>query len=76
MRVKQIGLVLILSLMPHANGMSDHSFHVRETSVTDIHQAIQAGILTCHGLVQQYLDRIQAYDQQGPAIRTMNCLAG
>jgi Asp-tRNA(Asn)/Glu-tRNA(Gln) amidotransferase A subunit family amidase len=42
-----------------------------ETSIAAIHQAMQAGTLTCHNLVQQYLDRIQAYDQQGPAINSM-----
>jgi Asp-tRNA(Asn)/Glu-tRNA(Gln) amidotransferase A subunit family amidase len=42
-----------------------------ETSIADIHKAMQAGTLTCHNLVQQYLDRIKAYDQQGPAINSM-----
>ncbi len=42
-----------------------------ELSITDIHKAIQAGTLTCHNLVQQYLDRIQAYDRHGPAINSM-----
>jgi Asp-tRNA(Asn)/Glu-tRNA(Gln) amidotransferase A subunit family amidase len=42
-----------------------------ETSIDDIHKAMQAGTLTCHNLVQQYLDRIHAYDQQGPAINSM-----
>jgi Asp-tRNA(Asn)/Glu-tRNA(Gln) amidotransferase A subunit family amidase len=42
-----------------------------EASIADIHNAMQAGTLTCHNLVQQYLDRIHAYDQQGPAINSM-----
>src|SRR5260370_3349041 len=42
-----------------------------ETSIADIHKAMQAGTLTCHNLVQQYLDRIHAYDQQGPAIKSL-----
>jgi len=33
---------------------------------------MQAGTLTCHDLVQQYLDRIHAYDQQVP--RSSPCL--
>src|SRR5258708_2240019 len=46
--------------------------HVRvPASIADIHKAMQAGTLTCHNLVQQYLDRIHAYDQQGPAIKSM-----
>ncbi len=42
-----------------------------ETSIADIHKAMQAGTLTCHNLVQQYLQRINTYDQQGPAINSM-----
>jgi len=49
----------------------DRSFHLMETSIADIHKAMQAGTLTCHNLVQQYLDRIHAYDQQGPTINSM-----
>jgi len=46
-------------------------FQVMEASISDIHRAMVSGKLTCHNLVQQYLDRIKAYDQQGPAINAM-----
>ncbi|RDJ97709.1 hypothetical protein DN412_42080 [Cupriavidus lacunae] len=36
-----------------------------------MHQALKSGSLSCHGLVQQYLDRIHAYDKQGPALNAM-----
>ena len=42
-----------------------------EASINDIHNAMQKGKLTCRGLVQGYLDRIQAYDKQGPALNAM-----
>src|SRR3979411_2787953 len=71
MRVKQIALLFALWLIPRANGAPARSFHLMETSIADIHKAMQAGTLTCHNLVQQYLDRIKAYDQQGPAINSM-----
>jgi Asp-tRNA(Asn)/Glu-tRNA(Gln) amidotransferase A subunit family amidase len=71
MRVKQIALLFALLLIPRADGVPDRSFHLMETSIADIHQAMRAGTLTCHNLVQQYLDRIHAYDQQGPAINSM-----
>ncbi|HKB99837.1 MAG TPA: amidase family protein [Terriglobales bacterium] len=51
--------------------MPDRSFQLMETSIADIHKAMQAGTLTCHNLVQQYLQRINTYDQQGPAINSM-----
>jgi amidase len=70
-REKIILLVLALLFVPIAQCAPDRSFHLLETSIANIHKAMQAGILTCHDLVQQYLNRIQAYDQQGPAIHSM-----
>src|SRR5690348_17245653 len=32
---------------------------------------MRAGSLTCHGLVEQYLRRIEAYDKNGPAINAI-----
>ena len=71
MRAKKTALVVPFLLVPLADCAPDRSFHLMETSIADIHKAMQAGTLTCHNLVQQYLDRIRAYDQQGPAIKSM-----
>ena len=64
-------LLFAVCLVPLADGGADRSFHLAEASITDIHEAMQAGTLTCHSLVQQYLDRIEAYDKQGPAVNAM-----
>ncbi len=71
MRVKQTALLFALLVIPRAECATDRSFHLMETSIAEIHKAMQAGTLTCHSLVQQYLDRVHAYDQQGPAINSM-----
>lgn len=68
---KKLAVIFALLVVPFADGAPDRSFHLMETSIADIHKAMQAGTLTCHALVQQYLDRIQSYDQQGPAIDSM-----
>ena len=47
------------------------SFDVIETTIADIHAAYQSGQLTCRQLVQSYLDRIQAYDKNGPTINAI-----
>ncbi len=47
------------------------SFSVMETTVTEVHEAYKSGSLTAQQLVKMYLDRIEAYDQQGPKI---NCV--
>src|SRR6202140_956782 len=71
MRAKFIALVFALLFVPLADCAPDSSFRLMETSIADIHKAMLAGTLTCHNLVQQYLDRIQSYDQQGPAVNSM-----
>lgn len=47
------------------------SFNVLEATMGDIHHAYQSGQLTCRELVQKYLDRIEAYDKQGPSINAI-----
>jgi amidase len=71
MRLKIPAILLAVCLMPLADCGADRSFHLMEASITDIHEAMQAGTLTCHSVVQQYLDRIEAYDKQGPAVNAM-----
>jgi amidase len=47
------------------------AFRVQETTIPAIHAAFKARTLTCHQLVQRYLDRIEAYDKRGPAINAL-----
>jgi amidase len=50
---------------------AQRSFRVEETTIADVHAAMRAGTLTCHALVQAYLNRIEAYDKKGPAINAI-----
>src|ERR1700676_2785842 len=68
---KITALLFTFLLVPVADCAPDHSFQLMESSIADIHKAMLGGTLTCHDLVQQYLDRIRAYDQQGPAVNSM-----
>src|SRR2546427_1299979 len=47
------------------------NFEVQETTIADIHAALQARRITCAQLVQKYLDRINTYDKKGPAINAI-----
>src|SRR5215813_12884083 len=38
-------------------------FEICETTIAGIHHAIRSGKITCRGLVEAYLKRIEAYDQ-------------
>ena len=46
-------------------------FKLEETTISQVHAAFKARRLTCHQLVQRYLDRIGAYDKRGPAINAL-----
>ena len=47
------------------------AFRVEETTIAAVHSAFRTKSLTCHQLVQRYLDRIAAYDKSGPAINAI-----
>ena len=44
---------------------------VEEATISQVHEAMKAGRLTCRDLVNQYLKRIEAYDKNGPAINAI-----
>lgn len=47
------------------------TFDLSRATLVDINAAIDSGALTSERLVQLYLDRIAAYDQQGPRINSI-----
>ncbi|HXW90560.1 MAG TPA: amidase family protein [Terriglobales bacterium] len=63
--------VLAVGVMLMVAGAAGQQFQLMEASIDEIHRGFESGKLTCHNLVQQYLDRIKAYDQQGPALNAM-----
>jgi amidase len=50
--------------------LTTKTFAVEETTIDKIHAAFCENTLTCVELVQGYLDRIAAYDQNGPALNS------
>src|SRR5882762_3748150 len=77
-----VGTILAAALsaglsLGHAQERKDGApFHVMETTIDDIHAAFKSGKLTTRQLVQGYLDRIAAYDKQGPNINSIITLNG
>ena len=63
--------VLAVGGMLMVASAAGQQFQLMEASINGIHRGLQSGKLTCHSLVQQYLDRIKAYDQQGPTLNAM-----
>jgi len=50
------------------------TLHLSEATIDSAHAAMRAGQLTSRQLVQWYLDRIAAYDQQGPALNSIQTI--
>jgi amidase len=46
-------------------------FRFQEATIAGVHAALAAGQLTCRQLIRLYLDRIAAYDLQGPALHAI-----
>ena len=46
-------------------------FHLQEATVDSIHAALRSGQISCVQLVQDYLNRIAAYDRTGPSLNAI-----
>jgi Asp-tRNA(Asn)/Glu-tRNA(Gln) amidotransferase A subunit family amidase len=46
-------------------------FEVEEATIAQVHGAMRDGRLTCRGLVDAYIRRIDAYDKNGPALNAI-----
>jgi amidase len=65
-------VIAIVSAGPaQAQTTGSPPFQIVEASIDDIHMALRSGRLTARQLVQSYLDRINAYDKQGPNINSV-----
>jgi len=68
-------LVASITLAQPPGPRGTEAFTLLEATIVEVHAAMSSGRLTCRELVQGYLDRIEAYDKQGPhlnAIQTIN----
>ena len=61
----------LLAVVPRLADAQGASFRVEEATIAQIHAAMRARRLTCRGLVDAYLRRIERYDKTGPAINAI-----
>ena len=70
-----LGAIAAVALTPptvaQAPQKSGAPFQVVEASIVDIHAAYKSGALTARQLTQAYIDRIEAYDKNGPKINSV-----
>ena len=63
--------VSLFVVLPNLPAAGETTFHLQEAGVSEINEAFESGILNSEKLVQLYLDRIEAYDQQGPSLNSI-----
>ena len=68
---KKLIAFFLLAFITTASAQTPPPFEVHETTIAQIHAAMKAGRLTCRGLVEQYLRRIDTFDKNGPAINAI-----
>ena len=66
--------VAVLALAVAPDFAHAQTFDTVDATITSVHAAFKSGKLTCRALVQQYLDRIAAYDKAGPALNAVQNL--
>ena len=72
MRVSTALLLLsTLACAPAAPPAATSLFELEEATIADITLAFEANALTCRHLTQLYLDRIAAYDDDGPRLNSI-----
>jgi Asp-tRNA(Asn)/Glu-tRNA(Gln) amidotransferase A subunit family amidase len=64
-------LLFLLSLLSSFTAVAQPNFDVFEASISEIQNALGQGQINSVQLVQQYLDRIRAYDKQGPKLNSI-----
>ncbi|PCI79547.1 MAG: glutamyl-tRNA amidotransferase [SAR86 cluster bacterium] len=64
-------LLFVLSLLSPFPVVAQSNFDVFEASISEIQKALGQGQINSVQLTQQYLDRIQAYDKQGPKLNSI-----
>jgi amidase len=66
-----MSVAAVMSIAASPAGAQQDAFHFQEATIAGIHTALASGELTCVQLTKLYLDRIAAYDKQGPALHAI-----
>ncbi len=66
-----IALAAVLAIGGCAMSERSTAFRFQEATIASVHRALAAGDITCARLTRLYLDRIEAYDRKGPALRAI-----
>jgi Asp-tRNA(Asn)/Glu-tRNA(Gln) amidotransferase A subunit family amidase len=66
-----LAFMLVAIAFPQTTAQQTPPFRVDEATIARLHEAMLAHRVTARQIVQQYLDRIDAYDKRGPRINAL-----
>ena len=66
-----VALTMVSSPLAAQRSVPAENFSPEEATIATIHAALAAGRLTCVQLTRSYLDRIEAYDDEQPALNAI-----
>ena len=64
-------LAALAPIAPAGSATVARVWPIEEASIGEIHDAMKHGRLTARELVEKYLERIEAYDKQGPSLNAI-----
>src|SRR3981189_3575957 len=71
-RIAGMSMACAMLMLPPAPASAQQGqVRFQEATIASIHAALAAGQLTCTQLTKLYLDRIAAYNMQGPALHAI-----
>ena len=70
-RAVLLSSLLLSFVLPGVTPLAAQQYRVEESTIAELHRALQSRRATCRSVVDQYLRRIEAYDKQGPAINAV-----
>ena len=70
-RVRTCGPAGVAAMLLASTVASAQEFQLVEATIDGVHAALTSGQISCQDIVQRYQDRIDAYDQTGPALNAV-----
>jgi amidase len=67
--MRTVGILVLLAVVP-VLAAAQGAFRLEEATIAETHRAIQAGDITCQGIVQAYINRAKAYNGTCTALVT------
>jgi Asp-tRNA(Asn)/Glu-tRNA(Gln) amidotransferase A subunit family amidase len=69
-----VAVMLALATAMQASSTQPAPFHLVEATIDDVRAALASKQVTCRGLVEQYIRRIETYDKAGPALNAVQTI--